>query len=214
MSNPPLEKAMTNRARRLSSDWLPPDWLCSDALIGSFEQDHPERKMTDRALEEYWWREWAPENMAAVWEHVHGLSENGSLRLWRSVTIPGDPVEGFKAWIDENGYIGRFWSYDRDTAHPHEGDSGTNPAYLLEGFVSLDAVDWLETLAAAGQPDWCGENEVRLLDDAEVRLVSIVRREGWLRRSLDDGETSVNVGNLAETAFRAGEPDTPQPNLS
>lgn len=207
MTLPPLEKDILERAMRLSSDWLPPDWLASVALTDAFGEDHPKRKPTDRALAEYWRREWGPESIAFTWQRLHGLADPGSrLRLWRSVTISGDPVEGFRRWIDERGFIGRHWSYDRDAAHPHEGDSGTAPAYLLEGIVDLGAVDWIETLAASAQPDWVGESEVRLLDEAEATLLSITKREGWLRRADDDGEAKLEIGYLAGTAFRAGEP--------
>lgn len=214
MNGPDLDRGRIRQALSLASDWLPPNWLSSVALGDAFEQDHPNREMTDRALDEYWRREWAPENMAWTWREVRKLAQGGRLRLWRSVTIAGDPVDGFRAWIDEKGHIGRFWAYDRDAAHPHDGDSGAVPGYLFEGTVSLEDVDWIETLAAAAQPDWVGESEVRLLDGAEVTLSSIVKREGWLRRLADAAETPVDAGSLVGTAFRAGEPtDAPTAGL-
>ena len=76
-----------------------------------------------------------------------------------------------------------------------------------------DAIDWVETLAAATHPDWCGENEVRLLPDADVTLISICRREGWLRRNgLTESGEPVDGRHLTGQVFKAGRSQVgPQP---
>ncbi len=78
---------------------------------------------------------------------------------------------------------------------------------LLEGRVEGEAIDWVATLASYAHPDWVGEEEVRLLPEAEVTLVSMHIREGWLRRNGDDAGVEVPLGAWAGHRFKAGDTD-------
>lgn len=188
-------------ALRLGAKWTREGHAySSDALIGDFENEFPDAGVpSDRRIKRHYREIYAPGMLEATWKEIHDRTSGGAITLWRSVRIEGDPVEALS-----DGGLGIYWAYERDQAHAHDNASEAT-AYLLEGRVEPSAIDWIETLAAATQPDWCGESEVRLLPDAEVTLVSVHRREGWLRRgSREEEGEAVDVGDLAGAVFRAG----------
>lgn len=179
----------------------------SVTLSDCFDQDHPEAGQ-DGDIDAYFEDEWAPARLADAWAGLHGLLAEGSgtLTAYRNVCIAGDPLEGFLDHYRREGWVGIFWAVDRDAAHPHETAPGAPPGVLLEGRVEAGAVDWVATLASYAHPDWVGEEEVRLLPDAGITLVSMHRREGWLRRNGDDEGIEVPLGEWAGHRFKAGDP--------
>lgn len=207
-ATPAVPEDVREAALRLGAKWTRDgNAYSSEALIGDFENEFPDAATpSDRRLKRHYREIYAPGMLEATWKEIHDRIEDGAITLWRSVRIDGDPVEA----LSEDG-LGIYWAYERDQAHAHDNASKAT-AYLIEGKVDVDGIDWIETLAAATQPDWCGESEVRLLPDAEVTLVSVHRREGWLRRTSDDeaGEP-VDVGRIAGETFRAGRVGGPTP---
>lgn len=204
------QQYLLRQAMGLAFDRLEPESLSvavSDAYSKQHGLDPSGPQPAREKLFAFWSKAWGPGNMKCTWARVHALAaENGGrLRIWRSVTIDGDPVEGLRAFLDSKGYIGPYWSYGRDSAHPHEGSGRAAEAYLLEGMVDLAGVDWIETLASSANPDWVGEDEIRVRDETEVELVSMTKREGWLHRNAADDGQEIDLGELAGGSFMAGE---------
>ena len=79
--------------------------LYSEALAGSYENDYPDRKPpSDRALRKYWKDVFSPSEIWSVHEMLSERLRSGEgLRVWRSVKVPGDPVEGILAHARANG---------------------------------------------------------------------------------------------------------------
>ena len=205
----PVPDEVREAALKLGAAWTKrDDGFASEALVGDFENQFPNLKVpSDARLRKHYRESYAPDMVDGTWVELQKKLAAGSITLWRSVRLPGDPVEA----LGDDG-LGIYWSYDRDQAHPHDNVSDL-PAYLLEGTIRGDAIDWVETLAAAAHPDWCGENEVRLLPDADVTLISICRREGWLRRNaLTETGEPVDARHLVGQVFKAGRSQAgPQP---
>jgi hypothetical protein len=177
-----------------------------DALIGDYQNNYPDREPpTAQALQEYWETEFGPGEMAALVEKLAtGLRSDQGLIVWRSVQIADEPISAIQDYAQENG-LGRFWSFDRNAAHPHEGTQ-EGPTYLLEARIDADSIDWIETLGAAAVPDWMGEQEVRLLPEATLIIRAIVQRDGWLHRGPNAGEEWVDMRAIENIVFTAGPP--------
>ena len=199
--SPPIPVSLRAAATRLGARWTEDErGYASQTLLDDLINEHPGIDApSDRRLRRHYREVFAPAMLEAAWSDIQSRIADGAIRLWRSVRIEGDVVPA----LSEGG-IGVYWAYERDRAHPHDNTSAA-AAYLLEATVPVEGIDWIETLAAATHPDWSGESEVRLLPDAEVVLLSVYRREGWLRRNSDDelGDP-VDIGELAGTTFRAG----------
>lgn len=202
---PAIPSDIREAALRLGAVWFERDGAVNSvALIDDFSSENSDVAPSDDVLRRHHREVYAPAMMEWIWKAVHERLASGPLTLWRSVRLDGDPAEALR-----EGGLGIYWSIDRDQAHAHDNASGS-PAYLLEGSVGADGIDWVETLAAATHPDWVGEDEVRLLPDASVVLLSVHRREGWLRRTSVEAGEPVDVGILVGTTFRAGR-DAPTP---
>jgi hypothetical protein len=55
----------------------------------------------------------------------------------------------------------------------------------------VSGIDWQQSLATYAHPNWVGEEEITMLPDAVVTLVSITKREGWFLRTSDAKEEDV-----------------------
>lgn len=171
----------------------------SDTLSSAYSDDNPDVDLvTSEALERYWGQTWAPENVAAAYEEITGKIEDGKIRVWRHITIAGDdPVEVLRQRLDDGKGLGIYWTHNRDQAHSHDRDhSKGGRGYLLEAVADVAGIDWKQTLASYAHPDWVGEDEVTMSDEAELTLVSMIAREGWLLRLSDSIEEAVPLLDL------------------
>jgi hypothetical protein len=187
--------------------------LSSVSLSDAYEDDHPDVDpfdMDDEEMLRYLRDVWIPENVDGALKTLRSAAEDqeGTLRVWRSVVLDGDPVTVLRSYMAEKG-VGVFWSHDRDQAHPHEAARLDGETYLIEGLVDAGSVDWVATLATYAHPDWVGEDEIRVMPDGMVELVSLMKRGGWLSRNADDLEEVVGIGDLAGRSIAAGAP-TPE----
>lgn len=96
---------------------------------------------------------------------------NGMIPAWRAVQCLPDALRP---------KLGVHWSWDPSygggaSVHwPPEGDRENLPEILLVGMIPVSSVDWYVTLLCAmDYMNGCDERELRLLEDAPVRLVSM-----------------------------------------
>jgi len=195
LSKETIDEIVESMRKQVQKD----DAFSSETLTEAYAEDHPEDdQRTTRALERYWRQTWAPENVAGAYEEITGKIEDGKIRVWRHITVKGDdPVEVLRQRLDDGKGLGIYWSHSRDHAHSHDRDhSEGGRGYLLEGVADVAGIDWKKTLGSYTHPDWLGEEEITLRDDAEVTLVSLTAREGWLQRVSDSIEEAVPLLDL------------------
>jgi len=204
LSKETIDEIVESMRERLKGD----DAYASEFLSDAYADDYPEDDLISmEALERYWRQEWAPENVAAAYEEITGKIEDGKIRLWRHITIPGDdPVEVLRQRFADGKGLGIYWTHNRDQAHSYDRDhSKGGRGYLLEAVADVAGIDWKQTLASYAHPDWVGEDEITMRDDAEVTLVSLMAREGWLLRLSDSVEEAVPLLDLEGQQLPVGE---------
>lgn len=163
-------------------------------------------QISTRILARYWRKTWAPENVAGAYDEIIGKVEDGRIRICRHITISGDdPVDVLRQRLEDGQGLGVFWSHNRDQAHSHNWDhSKGGRGYLLEAIADVSGIDWKQTLASYAHPDWVGEDEITMQDDAVVTLVSLTAREGWLLRTPTGNDESVPLLDLEDQELPVG----------
>ena len=202
---PPIPEELREAVMAIARERFVRDGAAASVTLGdSYDARHPDGGV-DADMARYFEDEWAPRRLKHAWADLNRMFAKGPVTVWRNVCIAGDPLEGFATHLRNKGWVGIFWTHDRDQAHPHDGPAGV-PGVLLEARVEAASLDWTHTLASYLHPDWVGEEEIRLLPGGEVTMVSMARREGWLRRTSDDPCVPVPLGPYAGARIRAGDP--------
>lgn len=116
--------------------------------------------------------EWARNRAAYCMGVLKGIEPvDGMIPAWRAVQCMPD---------DLRPKLGVHWSWDPTygggaSVHwPPEGDRENLPEILMAAMIPVSSVDWDVTLLCAmDYMNGCDERELRLLEDADVHLVSM-----------------------------------------
>ena len=105
----------------------------------------------------------------AIEQHFHG---GYYMVVYRAITAPED-------WSPTSDRLGRYWTWDRDSAFPHwgeRGDASDHVRWLITAKINRDQIDWLDTIVANAAPSSTDEREITLRQsDMDVDVLSIER---------------------------------------
>lgn len=96
---------------------------------------------------------------------------NGSLEIYRVITVNDAWVEHIKT---HGKHLGIFWSWDSNTAYPHQGDfSKKNRAHITCEVKDTD-IDWIETIRLNTHPYNFEEKEIRLFKGTQLNITKLL----------------------------------------
>jgi hypothetical protein len=113
-----------------------------------------------------WFYDWVESEFGdeaeyGIAEQIHGEV----ITLYRCITAPLD-------WTPDLQHPGIYWSWDEDAADAHWGSHGDGDVeWKMVGEVSVHDVQWEVTFAMNCNPDYNHEKEVRIKDNAPVKIV-------------------------------------------
>jgi hypothetical protein len=97
------------------------------------------------------------------------IRKDNTLKLWRKMMVPSN-------WLsesDRNIKLGKYWTWDKDSAGSYASDMSKGNEVLLEALVESDYIDWIGTFRASLDPlHWGEEQEIRLIEDSPINLIS------------------------------------------
>lgn len=108
-------------------------------------------------------------NMLYPIQESYDSNEDGLIDCWRVVNYVADPDGDYYVGIMKHGGVGVYWSYDEKAAEAHWGEAGGH-TITLHGKVSVENVDWLETVTKATY-DLKEEKEIKIKDKGNVLII-------------------------------------------
>ncbi len=116
-----------------------------------------------------WLADWVSEHAHDVLYSIRSRFQGNKLPVYRVITADAN-------WTPEGRHPGLYWSWDKRAADAHWGDfSGAHVVWMIEGLVTWDAIEWVNTLAKNVCQSSTEEKEIQLIDNGPVEIVNYVR---------------------------------------
>lgn len=123
---------------------------------------------------------------------IANLSGN-EIRAWRALEAPID-------WKPSAPNPGVHWSVNKKQAIAHFAPGNPNDSlFLIEAMIPVGSIDWPLTVKANLSTEFGEEEEIRINDDAPVRIISVKRK-----KSPEMVEESVRPAYLYHATSLAG----------
>lgn len=118
---------------------------------------------------------WCENRVEEVYYDLEYLARGGFIPAWRVITAPKD-------WTPEARHPGIYWSWEKDAASAHwgEGQDQAGNAYTtweMHADIPVTDIDWLITIIMNADPSYEEEKEIRLKNNAAVKIKSVVDLE-------------------------------------
>lgn len=115
-----------------------------------------------------WVKNWIEDRVWDVWGNLsHLFDAKSDAILYRVITAPED-------WRPDSRHPGIYWSWDKNAAEAHWGEfANGHVTWRMTAAVNMRDVDWPTTFAMNADPSYESEREIRLKDNAPVRMINV-----------------------------------------
>lgn len=124
-----------------------------------------DRSDTEKPGFDEWLHDWVADKAYDVLYSIRQRLQGDKLPVFRVITADAN-------WTPDGRHPGIYWSWDKRAADAHWGDfSGAHLVWMIEGAITWDAIEWVNTLAKNVCQSSSEEKEIRLIDNAPVEIL-------------------------------------------
>jgi hypothetical protein len=150
--------------------------VLTDALWDEILSMYDSEDIMKSEENQYRLKEEIEDNYFGLINRLEDIIENDKITIYRKITVADDWLSKLE---NDNRSIGIYWAYEQDAAEAHWGYDQTGLKEItLESSVSVESVEWIETLQQNINPFYEEEKEIRLIKDSPVKLNAIYDKEG------------------------------------
>lgn len=101
---------------------------------------------------------------------IDDLINNDKLKIYRKMTVDENWIDHLKL---QGKRLGEYWSWERESAESHWGDSSKKCEVCIESEINEKYVNWDYTIWMNTHPNYSEEKEIRLFKNTPIIIKSI-----------------------------------------